>query len=497
MEEVKDNALHVEMTSTVTKGGLTEEEIQLQEALSNYVPDTDAEKKLVRKIDLHLMPTLWVMYILNYVDRTNIGNARIAGMEDDLGLDAQKYAWILSIFFFGYLIMEVPSNMILSRSRPSIFLPAIMLVWGALSAVMACAPNYGSMLAFRFILGCVESGFFPGVLFVMSCWYKAAEIGKRFAIFYSAAVLSGAFGGLLAGGITDGLNNAHGIAGWRWLFIIEGVATVGVAVIAKFILLDFPQTSPVLTLEERQLATVRIIADSAASGSASGSSADNRLSHWEAFKAAATDPRTYSFMLLFVLDVGAGTISYFIPTITKSLGYDTVMAQYMTVPVYAVATVALNICAYSADRNEERRWHITSALSLGFICAMVCAIVETPVVRYVMLCFVAAGIWSALPLILAWASKTIDLPAEKRAIAIAMINAVGNLSSVYGSQIWPTSSAPNYTLGWGITAGFLGAGACVAALMPVFIKLVPNKLTKAEIALKERGERIVAEAGAL
>ena len=102
-----------------------------------------------------------------------------------------------------------------------------MLVWGALSAIMACAPNYGSLLAFRFILGCVESGFFPGVLFVMSCWYKTAEIGKRFAIFYSAAVLSGAFGGLLAGGITDNLDNSHGIAGWRWLFIIEGVSTVG------------------------------------------------------------------------------------------------------------------------------------------------------------------------------------------------------------------------------------------------------------------------------
>ncbi|OBT45367.1 hypothetical protein VE00_04054 [Pseudogymnoascus sp. WSF 3629] len=498
MEELKDNALHVEMTSSTTKGGgTTEEEIQLQEALSNYVPDTDAEKKLVRKIDMHLMPTLWIMYILNYVDRTNIGNARIAGMEDDLNLDAQKYAWVLSIFFFGYLIMEVPSNMILSRSRPSIFLPSIMLVWGSLSAIMACAPNYGSLLAFRFILGCIESGFFPGVLFVMSCWYKAAEIGKRFAIFYSAAVLSGAFGGLLAGGITKGLHDAHGIAGWRWLFIIEGVATVGVAIVAKFILLDFPHSSPVLTLEERQLATVRIIADSAASGSASGSSRDDRLTHWEAFKAAATDPRTYSFMLLFVLDVGAGTISYFIPTITKSLGYDTVKAQYMTVPVYAVATLCLNICAYSADRHEERRWHITAALSLGFICAMVCAIVQTPVVRYVMLCFVASGIWSALPLILAWASKTIDLPAEKRAIAIAMINAVGNLSSVYGSQIWPTKSAPHYTLGWGITAGFLGAGACVAALMPVFIKLVPNKPTKAELALKERGERMVAEAAAL
>lgn len=342
----------------------------------------------------------------------------------------------------------------------------------------------------RSLLTPFKGGFFPGVLFVMSCWYKTAEVGKRFAIFYSAAVLSGAFGGLLAGGITGGLDGAHGIEGWRWLFIIEGVATVGVSIIAKFILLDFPYSSKALTLEERQLATIRIMADS----SSSGASADDRLSHWEAFKAAATDPRTFAFMLLFVLDVGAGTISYFIPTITKSLGYTTVKAQYMTVPVYAVATVCLNICAVSADRTNDRRWHITGSMTIGFICAMVCAIVHTPVVRYVMLCFVAAGIWSALPLIMAWASKTIDLPAEKRAIAIAMINAVGNLSSVYGSQIWPTKSGPNYTLGWGITAGFLGAGALVAAMLPIFLKFVPNKPTKAERALKERAERAAEEA---
>lgn len=306
--------------------------------------------------------------------------------------------------------------------------------------------------------------------------------GKRFAIFYSAAVLSGAFGGLLAGGITGGLHNAHGIEGWRWLFIIEGVATVGVAIIAKFVLLDFPHTSPILSLEERQLAAVRILADSRASAG------HERLSHWEAFKAAACDVRTYAFMLLFVLDVGAGTISYFIPTITKSLGYTTVVAQYMTVPVYVAATICLNICAYSADRCGERRWHVSGALLVGFIGALVCTIVEAPVVRYVMLCCVAAGIWSALPLILAWASKTLDFPAEKRAICIAMINAVGNLSSVYGSQIWPSSSAPKYFLGWGITAGFLGAGTVMAMLIPVFLKFVPVKGTAAEMRLRERFE---------
>lgn len=481
----KQDIAQMELENAPTKKFVSVEDAEMAEALQNYVPGTDQEKKLLRKIDLRLMPILWIMYILNYVDRTNIGNAKIAGMSKDLDLNDSRYAWGLSMFFIGYLIMEVPSNMILSRSRPSIFLPSIMLVWGALSAAMASIQTYGALMAFRFVLGCIESGFFPGVLYLLSCWYKPAEIGKRFAIFYSAAVLSGAFGGLLAGAITGNLAGAHGIDAWRWLFIIEGVATAGVSIIAKFILLDFPSTSPALSLEERQLATIRLLAAGMESGS---HDPNNRLTHWQAFKAALCDYRTFLFMLLFVLDVGAGTISYFIPTITVTLGYKGTTAQYMTVPVYIVAAVCLNIAAYSADRLQERRWHVTVALTVGFIASIVCVTVTSPVVRYAMLCFVVVGIWTALPLILAWMSGVINMPAEKRAICLAMVNAVGNLSSVYGSRIWPSTTAPHYTLGWAVTAAFLGGGAVIAALIPVVLKAIPYYVTKAERELQERKE---------
>ncbi|KAK1980079.1 major facilitator superfamily transporter [Colletotrichum cereale] len=447
---------------------VSEADAELAEALRNYVPGTREERQLVKKIDLFLMPMLWIMYILNYVDRTNIGNAKIAGMQKDLSLTDDGYAWVLSIFFFGYLICEVPSNMILSRSRPSVFLPGIMLVWGALSALMSISKTYGALLGFRFVLGCIEAGFFPGVLYLLSCWYTRAELGKRFAIFYTAAVLSGAFGGLLAGAITANLHDAHGIAGWRWLFIVEGVATVGVALVAFF----------------RQLASIRIIAD----GIASGGQNRKRLSHWNAFVAAVSDPRTYAFILLFMLDVGAGTISYFIPTITLTLGYDTVTAQYMTVPIYAVASVCLNIVAWSSDRHVERRWHVAAPLALGFACSVVCAAVQAPVVRYVMICFVAAGIWSALPLVLSWASGVVSLPPEKRAIVLAMVNAFGNFSSVYGSRIWPSRDSPAYRVGFGVTAAFLGAGMVVAVLMPVFVRWVDWKGTKAEREVLEEEE---------
>ncbi|OJD29111.1 major facilitator superfamily transporter [Diplodia corticola] len=491
------HAEQLEMPDPVKPGHVDEE---LEEALRNYVPGSAEEKKLLRKIDLRLMPILWIMYILNYVDRTNIGNAKIAGMEDDLNLDDQKYAWVLSIFFFGYLLCEVPSNMILSRSRPSLFLPGIMIVWGALSAAMSAAQTYGAMLAFRFVVGCIESGFFPGVLYLLSCWYTSGELGKRFTIFYTAATLSGAVGGLISGGITDGLHNAHGISGWRWLFIVEGVCTVGVAFCAMFILLDYPATSPALSLEEKQLATVRLIADTR-SREAETSTAGAKLTHMQAFTAAVVDYRTWYFLVLLMLNVGSGTISYFIPTLTKTLGYDGVTAQYMTVPIYVVAALVANCAAVAADRvqrrsggaNGARAPFVAAFLALGCACAVVCAAVTHHVVRYVMTCFVAAGIWTALPLALAWISNTINAPPEKRAIVLALVNACGNLSSVYGSRIWPDRDAPDYRMGWGVTAGFLGAATVMVVISPVVFRIPFKELRVARS--EESGEARVEDAG--
>ncbi|OAA73931.1 Major facilitator superfamily domain, general substrate transporter [Cordyceps fumosorosea ARSEF 2679] len=468
MDSVKEPAVDTAHLTHASEADTVEEQLR------HFVPGSPEEKRLVRKIDLYLMPILWIKYVFNYIDRTNIGNAKIAGMQRDLRLTDDGFAWVLSIFFFGYLLCEVPSNMALSRSRPSVFLPTLMLVWGALSACMAAAHSYAALLALRFVLGCVESGFFPGVLYVLSCWYTRAELGKRFAVFYTAAVLSGALGGILAGAIAENMHDARGIAGWRWLFIVEGAATVAVALVSYFVLLDYPATSKKLTPEERRLAALRVLHD----GVANGAVGRPQLSHWQAFLAAVSDPRTYMFILLYMLDVGAGTISYFIPTITLSLGYDTVKAQYMTVPIYAVAAVCLTVVAWSSDRRVERRWHVAGALAVGFVGCVVCVAVQNAVVRYVMICFVAVGIWSALPLILSWTSGAVSQPPEKRAIVLALVNAFGNFSSVYGSRIWPKTDAPGYHVGFGATAGFLGAGMVLAVLVPILCRLLRARIPK-------------------
>jgi MFS family permease len=155
----------------------------------------------------------------------SIGNAKIAGMSKDLHLTSNQYSVALIVFFVSYVVFEVPSNLVLSKTRPSIFLPIIMTLWGAATCCMAAIETYGQLVALRFVVGILEAGFAPGILLILSSWYKKNEQAKRFALYISAAVLSGAFGGIVAGAITSNLDGAHGISGWRWLFIVEGSAT--------------------------------------------------------------------------------------------------------------------------------------------------------------------------------------------------------------------------------------------------------------------------------
>ena len=170
------------------------------------------ELKLVRKIDIHLLPMLVIMYIMNYLDRNNIAAARLAGLEEELNLSSTQYLTCLSILFVGYLLMQVPSNLFLNKiGKPAIYLPTVMILWGMISAATAAAESFGGLVAIRFFLGFVEAAYFPGCLFFLSSWYTRKELGFRTAILYSGSLLSGAFGGLISAGITNGLDGAKGL----------------------------------------------------------------------------------------------------------------------------------------------------------------------------------------------------------------------------------------------------------------------------------------------
>ncbi|CAG9940608.1 unnamed protein product [Clonostachys rosea f. rosea IK726] len=432
-------------------------------AVDDYVPGTDAEKRLVRKIDLYLLPCMWFMYLLSYMDRTNIGNAKIAGMDVDLGLDSNRYSIALIVFFVGYVVFEVPSNMILVRTRPSVYLATIMFLWGGVTIAMAFTPTYAELVGLRALMGCLESGFAPGILMLLSSWYKKEEQSKRFAVYISAAILSGAFGGLLAGSITKGLDGAHGKAGWRWLFVVEGAATMGFSLIAAFVLPDFPATTSLLKFneEERALAIRRLQSESR-----TVTTEENRLTPLAAFKASMTNWRTWLLVVGYMAIVGSSTLSYFYPTLVKGLGYESTAAQYMTIPIFGVAFVSTAVTGFFADRYAKYRGLILGAwMTVAMVCSIIICAVYNYTARYALLVIMASGLWASNGLALSYASVTFaTVPDEVRAVSLAFVNAMGNLAQIYGAYLFPSTDAPKYLMGFGVISGlcFTGVASYIA-----------------------------------
>ncbi|KAJ9640865.1 hypothetical protein H2204_003154 [Knufia peltigerae] len=379
---------------------------------SGYVEGTEEEKKLVRKIDMHLIPILWAMYVFNYLDRTNIGNAKVGGMEEDLKLSSSDYSLVLSIFFVAYLLFEPPAVMVLARTKPSLFLPSIMIAW-------------------------------------------PSELSKRIAIFYTGTILAGAFGGLLAGGIIDGMEGVGGVRGWKWLFIIEGLGTVIAGFVAYLLLPDYPTNTKWLSEAERKLATTRLILRE---------DLDKKMSYKKAIVLSIKDWKMWLFMLSLNTILASGTVSYFFPTLMGALGYKGRMVQFMTVPIYAVTLVINLIMGYSADYTGKKAYHVVGCAILAVVSFIICAASKNFSVRYAFICFGFAGVQCCVPLLISW-EVTMFPGRERRAVSVPVINGFGNLASVYGSFIWPSHDAPRYIMGFAVMTTFMFIAGATALLI--------------------------------
>ena len=223
-----------------------------------------------------------------------------------------------SILFVGYLLMQLPSNLLLTRVRPSIYLGLAMCLWGVISASQAATHSFPALVVARFFLGFSEAPFFPGAVFLMSSWYKRSELTQRMAWFFAGSSLANAFGGLIGAAVLGNLEGAHGIAGWRWLFIIEGVITIGLALIATVILPDYPSTTRWLTAEEKAYAAWRLREDTGEEDEA------DAISIKEGVLLALRDPRLYLFTLFQHCSLLSQSFQYFFPTIVKTLNYGSV-----------------------------------------------------------------------------------------------------------------------------------------------------------------------------
>jgi sugar phosphate permease len=294
----------------------------------------------------------------------------------------------------------------------------------------------------------------------------------------------------MAGAIVSSLDGARGIPGWRWLLIVEGIITVVCGFALYFLLPDYPRTARFLTPEQRRLAHIRILFDRQLTVTATS----KPLTSWQAFKAVVLDGKTWFFLITYSIIILGMSISYFVPSILKTMGYTSVTAQWMTVPIWITGTVTQLVLSWTSDKTLDRRWHSFGLFVLSAVACIISAFVSSAVAKYVMMCLLVAGLYTGLPLMLNWTSEMIPFPDQKRSIAIAFVNSFGHLAIIYGSYLWPSGNAPQHLLGFATLTGTCGLGALLAIAGPYIFKLLPKQpATKAErelVALHERGDAV-------
>jgi len=433
----------------------------------------EAEAALKRKIDLRLLPMVILMYIMNYLDRNNIAAARLAGLEDDLNLTSVQFNTSVSILFVGYLLMQVPSNIFLNKiGKPALYLPTCMIVWGVISAATAGTQSFGGLIACRFMLGFVEAAYFPGCLYYLSCWYTRKELGLRTAMLYSGSLISGAFSGLIAAGITGNMDGLRGLRAWRWLFIIEGAITVVIAFSAFFVLPNFPRTTTWLTDEERELAAWRLEEDIGEDDWID--SQHQTLFH--GLKLAVRDPKMYILMVMLFCIVASGSVTNFFPTVVATLGYGKIESLLLTAPPYILCVMTAFANAWHADRTGERYFHITIPLWVCVATFIIAASTTATAPRYFAMMLMVPSVYTGYVVVLAWVSNTLPRPPAKRAAALAFINAVSNTSSIYASYMYPKSAGPRYIVAMSVNCVTAFIAICMATLLRFILVRLNRKL---------------------
>ncbi|KAK4109231.1 MFS general substrate transporter [Canariomyces notabilis] len=420
------------------------------------------EKAILRKMDIRLIPVLALLYLLSFLDRGNIGNAKIEGLQEDLNLTNDEYNWCLTAFFFTYAAFEVPSNLMLKKVRPSIWLPAIMVAWGVVMTLMGIVRNYTGLLTARIFLGVTEAGLFPGVAYYLTNWYRRDEMQLRQAMFFSAASVAGAFSGLLAFAIgkMDGIGGLHG---WQWIFILEGIATVLVAGIAFFVLHDYPGTSRFLTEEERAFVVYRLKYQGHDPSRA-------QVAQAEEFKMKYVAQAFLDWQIWVNIFVYWGIvcplygISLFLPTIIRTLGYESSEAQLMTVPIYITAAILAVVVAYFSDRVGKRSPFIIVLMLIMVVGFSMCISSTNPRVVYGGVFVAACAIYPAFPGVIAWLSNNLA-GSLKRSAGMALQIGVGNLGGAMASNFYRARDAPHYKLGHGLELGFIGAGLIASFIL--------------------------------
>ncbi|KAH8896623.1 MFS general substrate transporter [Thozetella sp. PMI_491] len=447
------------------------EQEQVDRTPSSLAPGSEYRKKVERRLVMKLdmkMSLLVVIYILNYIDRSNAAAARmppdgamltsdrLSGFQSDLGIDDTGFATVISILFAGFILFQVPSNIIMNRiGRPSIYLPACMAVWGLISLLTGIVTTFAGAVACRFFIGLVEAAFSPGSFFLLSRWYTKKELSLRIAIFYCGNLISNAFGSLIAAGILANMEGVLGHRAWRWLFFIEGAITIAIAAVSPFILPDFPHnTTRHLTEEEVKVAQLRMLEDA---GEVDEDSSEEKWYHGA--KLAFTDWKLYILALAQITIIMGTSFSTYFPSLTKTLGYDNTKTLLLAAPPWIFCCFVALANTWHSDRVGERYWHFAWPLMVGIVGFIIAMATEPTNIgaRYTSLFFMTTS-YAGYIITFTWMSSSFPRPPAKRAVVISFVNGISQLGAIAGSYIWPSSYGPSFRISFGITTAMYTVG---------------------------------------
>ncbi|MFE3196075.1 MFS transporter [Nocardia sp. NPDC059240] len=406
----------------------------------------------LRKVTVRLVPFLGLLYFVNYLDRVNIGFAGPNGMKSALGLSETAFGFASGIFFLGYLVLEVPSNLALHRFGARRWIARILVTWGVIASAMAFVPNGTTLIVLRFLLGVAEAGFFPGILLYLTYWFPQRHRARIVALFMTAVPISTALGATLSSLLLQWGDGVFGLSGWRFMFLVEGIPSLVLAVVTWFYLTDSPEKATWLEPAERQWLAAELAAE------------DEQRSaeeHWTLRK-ALTHPRILGLALVYGgIVYGLYALGFFLPTIINGFQqqygthYSVIQRGLINAVPYVIGAVVMVWWSRHGDRTGERVWHVALPALVGGLAIPVTLYLGNPFSAMVAVTVCAVGVLAALPTF--WALPSTFLSGAAAAGGIALINSIGNISGF---------AAP-YVTGWlkdwtgTQKAGLWVVGACM------------------------------------
>ena len=414
----------------------------------------DLQTRAMRRVSLRIVPFIMLLYFVAFIDRVNIGFASLT-MNKDLSFTASIFGFGAGIFFWGYFLFEVPSNIVLDKVGARLWIARVMITWGIVSAAMAFVQGATSFYILRFLLGAAEAGFFPGIILYLSYWFPARQRAAATSLFMAAAPLSTVLGSPLSSALLE-MNGVWGLKGWQWLFLIEAVPAVILGFVVLAYMTDRPEDAKWLKDDERAWLAETMNAERAAKAASAGHSI------WQGL----ADPRVLALALVyFGTSAGLYTLGVWAPQIIKGFGMSNMAVGFLNAVPPTVAVVAMYLWSWHSDKTNERTWHVVIAclaaaigLAVAGLSSSVVSVVAAPFL-------VNVGISAAKPPL--WSMPTLFLSGPAAAAGIATINSIGNLGGFFGPAMigWIKDQTGSFAGGLWFVAGLLVLSAVLTLLL--------------------------------